>query len=412
MTMVARALTRTRAALEGYPRQFWVLFWGMLVNAAGVTLVWPFMTIYLRERLEVPLTTVTLVMTVGSVAGLAAVSVVGPLVDRFGRRGPMVVGLVGGSAVRAAMPLAGSLPVWIGLMALQGALGPLYQVGADAMIADLIPAERRPNAYALLRTISNLGYTVGPAIGGFVATASYTLAFLMAAGATAIYALMILVLAHETIPRSRPAASQVRAEGTLNPEIEGGYGPVLRDRRFLAFCGLYALTGIAPWSVMMLLPVYAKEQFGVPESQSGFFISTNAAMVVLFQYAVTLRAKRHAPGPVLAVGALLFGLGAGSVVLGGGFWPFWASMVVLTLGELVTLPTGMALAARLAPAEMRGRYLGLFSLSWAIAGGLGPVLGGVLSDRIAPAATWYGGLAAGVMGAAGYVLLSGRLKEG
>ena len=409
--MIAKVLTRARSALEGYPRQFWVLFWGMLVNAAGVTLVWPFMTIFLRERLEVPLTTVTLLMTVNSIAGLAAVSVVGPLVDRFGRKGPMVVGLAAGSALRAVMPFAGTLPVWIGLMALQGALGPLYQVGADAMIADLVPAERRPGAYALLRTISNLGYAIGPAIGGFVATASYTLAFLLAAGATAIYALMILVLAHETIPRKQPAGSEGRIEGSPNAESRGGYGPVLRDRRFLAFCGLYALTGIAPWSVMMLLPVYAKEQFGVPESQSGFLISTNAAMVVLFQYLVTLRTRRYAPGPVLAVGALLFGLGAGSVALGGGFWPFWVSMVLLTVGELVTLPTGMALAARLAPAEMRGRYMGLFSLSWAIAGGLGPVLGGVLSDRVAPVATWYGGLAAGAMGAVGYALLSGRLKE-
>jgi MFS family permease len=112
------------------------------------------------------------------------------------------------------------------------------------------------------------------------------------------------------------------------------------------------------------------------------------------------------------VGALVFGLGAGSVALGAGCWPFWLSMVVLTLSELIMLPTGIALTARLAPPEMRGRYMGLVSLSWAIAGGIGPLLGGVLSDQVAPAATWVGGLVTGVLPAAGFAWLAGRLKEG
>jgi len=399
---------RIRARIEelGFPRQFWLLFWGMLLNTTGTSMVWPFMTIYLREHLGVSLTTVTLLMTLNSVAGLASVALVGPVVDRVGRKGAMVAGLAAGSAVLAAMSVAGTLPLWAFLMAAQGAVMPLYRVGADAMVADLIPAGRRPNAYALLRMATNLGIAIGPSVGGFVAARSYSLAFCIGAAAMATFALLILLLARETMPGKRSAT------GHQPPAIENrGYGPVLRDRRFISFAGLLTLATIPAAMVMVLLPVYAKEQFGVPENQYGFIMATNAAMVVLFQYAVTQVSKRYRPVRVLALGALLYALGAGSVALGGSFPAFWISMVVLTLGELLLVPTATALTASLAPADMRGRYMGVYNLVWGVSYGTGPVIGGLLSDRIAPVATWIGGLAIGLAAAAGFAAMGRKVKE-
>jgi MFS family permease len=156
---------------------------------------------------------------------------------------------------------------------------------------------------------------------------------------------------------------------------------------------------------MMLLAVYAKENFQVPESQYGFIMATNAMMVELFQYAVTRASSPHPPLNVLALGALLYGIGTGSVALGHGFWGFWISMVILTIGELLLAPTGTAFAANLAPADMRGRYMGLYGLSWGASLGIAPVIGGWLNDNVAPVAIWYAGLAMGLVAAAGFLLL-------
>ena len=418
---------RSKIRELGFPRQFWLLFWGMLLNTTGTSMVWPFMTIYLRERLGVPLTTVTLLMTANSAAGLAAVAAVGPVVDRFGRKGAMVTGLAAGSAVMAAMSAAGTLPVWAMLMAVQGAVMPLYRVGADAMVADLIPTEGRPNAYALLRMATNLGIAIGPSVGGFVAAKSYALAFCIGAGAMATFALLIVLFARETMPRKltttfavdspSPQPSPPWGEGDdssiQNPQskIENqGYGPVLRDHRFMAFSGLLMLATIPAAVMMVLLAVYAKEQFGVPENRYGFIMATNAAMVVVLQYAVTRVSKRYRPTGVLALGALLYAMGVGSVAWGRSFPSFLASMVVLTLGELLLVPTATALTAALAPAEMRGRYMGVYNLTWGVGYGLGPVIGGVLSDRIAPVATWYGGLGIGLTAAVGFAALGRRAR--
>jgi MFS family permease len=80
------------------------------------------------------------------------------------------------------------------------------------------------------------------------------------------------------------------------------------------------------------------------------------------------------------------------------------------VGELLLVPTATALVANIAPPEMRARYIGVFSLSFRVAAGIGPVLGGLLSDHLAPVATWYGGMAVCLAAAGGFFALARRWK--
>ena len=125
-----RLFDRLRHATAGYPRSFWILFWGMLVQNVGISMVWPFLTIYIRQRLSVPLTAVTLLFTLNSLTGLASTSLAGPIVDRFGRKGVMVVGLVASSVAQVMMSIAGTLPLWGIVMAVSGAVSLLCRAGA------------------------------------------------------------------------------------------------------------------------------------------------------------------------------------------------------------------------------------------------------------------------------------------
>jgi MFS family permease len=373
---------------------------GMLIVSVGGSMWWPFVTILLRERLQLPLTQVTLLFTLNSAAGLVATSFVGPAVDRFGRRTAMILGLAVNGLALAAMGLADSVAAWAVALTFSGMFGPMYRVAADAMVADLIPAEERANAYSVMRMSNNLGIAVGPALGGFVTAISASYAFFAAGAANAIYALIIVLFIRETLHLSIEATSGARAGS-------GGFGPVFRDRRYLAFLVLMILATIPSPILWMLMPAYAKEHFGVLEQQAGLIMSTNAAMVVLLQVAVTRWSARRSHLRMLALGALIYALGVGSVALGAGFWAFWMSMVILTFGELLIAPTGTAYAANAAPADMRGRYMGLYGLTWSVAFGLGPVFGGWLNDNIGPTSTWIGGMAIGLVAVAGFLLLEG-----
>jgi MFS family permease len=402
-----RASLRQTAA--EYPRQFWLLFFGSLVSSSGGSMVWPFLTIYIRQRLGVPLTDVALVLTVNSVAGFFSMSVAGPAADRFGRKWLMVVGLVVGGATMIAAIIADSMAAILVVMAVNGAFSPLVGVGASSMVADIIPAEQRPSAYALLRMIQNAGVAIGPTIGGFIAVVSYSIAFGVAAGTSAIFALLILFLAVETLPSKTGRAGP--NEAGQGGHTEAGYGPVFRDRRFMAFAGVYTLTCMVGAMMMVLLPVYGKENFGVLENQYGFIMATNAVMVVLLQFGITRFSSRRPHFLVLAAGSLFYGVGAGSVALGWGFPTFLLSMVILTIGEMLIIPTATTLTANMAPPDMRGRYMGVNSLCWGIAFGIGPVIGGALNDHVAPVAIWYGALALGLMGTVGFLAMS-RLRPG
>jgi MFS family permease len=359
-------------------------------------MVWPFLTIYMRQQLDVPLTTVTLLLTINSITSLIASFVAGPAVDRFGRKVAMVISLAMSSMVFIGMSVAGGLGMWAVLVSLSGAFGPLYNVGANAMVADLVESDRRASAYALLRMVANAGVAIGPMVGGFVISLSYAFAFYAAAIADVIFTLLILLFVTETVSK---------ASGSIKGTNGGGYGPVFRDRPFLVFCGTYALAAMAYAMMMVLLPVYAKENFGVVEQQFGFIMATNAGMVVLFQYTVTRLSERFHHLPVLAVGSMFYAVGVGSVALGTGFVGFLISMVILTIGEMIMIPTSTALAANLAPADMRGRYMGFYGLTWGVGFGVGPVLGGLLNDHVAPVMIWYGGLVVGCMAAAGFLIL-------
>ncbi len=371
--------------------QLRLMFSGMLLSTIGGSMIWPFLMIYVSGKLALPLSQITFLLALSSVSGLISSLIVGPIVDRLGRKSTMVLSMLIHGGVYLLLGQAHSLFVFAILMTISGATSPLYRIGGDAMLADLITSEKRPEAYALMRMSNNVGIAIGPAVGGFIATTSYTVAFLCAAGGLSAYSLLMAVFGKETLPTESRNASPKR-------EPFGGYDIVLRDKQFIFFISSFLLTQICAVLVWVLMGVYAKTNFGIPENQYGLIATTNALMVVFLQFAVTQLTKRHLPTRMMALGALFYGLGVGSVALAQGFWGFWISMVIVTIGELILAPTSSTYAANLAPADMRGRYLGLYGLSWPIASGIASITGGFLHDYIAPTAPWYGGMLAGIMG--------------
>ena len=151
----------------------------------------------------------------------------------------------------------------------------------------------------------------------------------------------------------------------------------------------------------ILLPVHAKANFGLPENLYGWLPTTNAVMCVVLQYPVTALTRRYKPLLIAALGMLVYALGTGSVALMTDFRGFWISMVVLTMGELILVPTSSKYVADLAPADLRGRYMSIYWLSWGLARTLAPLIGGLLNDRLGGQAIWLGGLTVGATSAFG-----------
>jgi MFS family permease len=397
---------RVRITLAEYPPQFWLMASGLLLSSAGSSMIWPFLMIYASEKLNLSLSTVSTLITINAGTGLLTSFIAGAVADRLGRKPVMVVSLAVNGLAYLFMSQAHTYLGFALLQFVMGASNPLYQVGADAMLADMIKPEKRTNAYAIIRMVNNAGIAIGPAAGGFLASRSYTYAFMGAADGMLTYSLLLFFRARETLTRNH---QMEKNPARVNL---GGYERVFRDRPYVIFALLVGVGLIAPSILWTLLAVYTKQNFNLPERLYGWLPTTNALMCVFVQLFVTRISRRFRPLPVASIGMLTYALGVGSVALMKSFWGFWASMVFMTFGELILIPTVSKYIADLAPIEMRGRYMSFYWFAWGIARATAPLIGGFLNDTISPRAIWIGGLGIGLASAIGLTIFNRLRKTG
>ena len=394
--------TRLRRDYTDFPKQFWLMFAGMMFSTIGTTMIWPFLMIYASETLDLPLVSVTSLMTVNAATGLVSSILAGPVIDRLGRKGAMVVGLVGAGLSYFLLSRASTYLAFAAILGSSGIFSPLYNVGTDAMLADLFPTGKRVDAYALIRMARNVGVAAGPAIGGFVLSRSYSYGMYGAAAGLITYGLLLLLFARETLPR------EVALENSSLRRQLQVYWSALRDRPFMGLVGAFTLVQMTAALVWVLLSVYLKTQYGIREQLYGWLPTTNALMVVFFQVLVTRATKKHPPVQVMRWGAMFYVFAPLLIAVSNGFWGFWLAMVVMTMGELVVVPRASAHAANLAPVDKRGRYMSLYGLSWNVAAGISPVLGGFLSDQIGPRSPWLVGVLIGMLAVLAFRRLNQR----
>lgn len=397
-------LNRIRAARNEYPGQFWLLFVGMLISTIGSSMIWPFLTLYVSKKLGLPLIQAASLVTINAVMGLIFSFIAGPVTDRLGRKWVMVISLFVNGCMYLVMSHANTYAMFAVCQCVMGAFNPLYRVGADAMMSDLIPAEKRSSAYSLLRMSNNLGVSIGPALGGFIASRSYTLAFYLAAAGLIFYSLMMALKARETLPAE--AAASLKGK-----KVFSGYGHIFHDKEFMGFVVSFTFTSMLASMIWVLLPVYTNQNFGLSESLYGWIPTTNAIMVVAFQYLINRVTRKHKPLWVLAVGTAFYAIGTTAVAFFTGFWGFWLCMVIVTVGELVLIPTATTFTANQAPTEMRGRYMSIYNLTASIASAVAPLLGGYLNDTLGPKTIWYGGGAIGIFSVLLFALMATRFKN-
>ncbi|MFH1445811.1 MAG: MFS transporter [Chloroflexota bacterium] len=385
-----------------YPQQFWLMFAGLIFSTTGTTMIWPFLMIFVSERLGLPFTAVTSLMTIKAIVGLAASLLAGSAVDRFGRKWVMVLGLIGNGLVYFLMSGAQSYLHFALLMALGGIFSPIYRVGTDAMLADMFEPEKRVDAYALLRMGRNIGVALGPAIGGFMLSISYTIGLYAAAAGLGTYGLCVLFFVRETLHQT------IEKRSSSLREQFAGYIDAFKDGIFMRLVGAFTLVQICATLVWVLLSVYLKQNFGIPEEVYGWIPTTNALMIILFQVLITRWTKKFKATAVMMVGSIFYALSMLIISLSSDLSGFWLAMVVMTIGELILMPTVSAFVANLAPADKRGRYMSIYGLTWNVATGTGPLAAGILSDQFGLRAPWIAGIGVGLTSFIAFLRLGRR----
>ncbi len=397
---------RARAGIRAFPRQFWLLALGTFGLLVGIDMCFPFETTYLHDRLGYSMTSIGLLLGLPLLVAIPFYVVDGAIADRFGRKPSIVAGACFVIVLYVTFAFAGELWQLAIAVAAEAAFGwALFLTGSNAMVADLVPFGRRAEAYSITRVAFHGGMVVGPLVAAVILARDPTYRYLFLTGATICLVFVLAVLG--TFRETRPAVA--RAESSMRATL-GGYGAVLRDRRFLAFCAIAALPLYGFGQIWSILPVMLRNEHGVSPRSWGFVVAFYALSLTLLQYPVirALRGRDHML--LMAAASLFIGIGlAGAVLLPWGVWTFVA-VFVLGQGALLLIPISSTVSAELAPVALRGRYMGAWTLVQMAGYAMGPTFGGLAMDELGERRAALVILACGAAGAILYAALSRRLR--
>ncbi|MER6048645.1 MFS transporter [Streptomyces sp. NPDC001793] len=403
-----RGLSRIRRAavesVSGLPRQFWWLWTSTLVNRLG-SFVATFLALYLTVERGYSASYAGLVGALYGLGGVISSVGAGVLTDRLGRRPTMLIAQLS-SAVFVA--LLGFMTDPVAIAAVAGLVGMATNASrpaVQAMMADIVAPEDRVRAFSLNYWAINLGFAFSSTAAGLIAEHGYLALFLGEAALVLACALVVFCKLPESRPQAGGAAdAPAEAAGAAHVSML----TVLRDGRFMTVVGLNLLLALLFQQAYVSMPV-SMGRAGFSSADFGMVIAANGVLIVLLQIPVTRFIEHRSPAVLLIGSALLAGYGFGMTALAGSVAMYAVAVAVWTLGEIINSPTQMGLVVRLSPVHGRGRYQGMYSLSWSVASLTAPLLGGTVIDHYGPDALWAGCAVVGTVAAAGYGLLLRRL---
>ena len=395
---VASLRRAARETVSGLPREFWWLWTSTLVNRLGA-FVATFMALYLTIDRGYSASYAGLVASLHGLGGVVSSLGGGVMTDRLGRRPTL---LIAQSSTAVSVALLGFVhdPVAIAAVAfLVGMASNASRPAVQAMMADIVRPEDRVRAFSLNYWAINLGFAVSSMAAGFIAEFSYRAGFLIEAGMTGLCAVVVFL----KLPESRPVVGVSKGA-----KEDVGLVAVVRDKRYMGVVGLSFLVALVFQQGSVGLPV-AMGQAGFTPADYGMAIAVNGVLIVALQIPVTRFIERRDPRRLLVVSSLLAGYGFGLTAFAGSVGVFALTVCVWTLGEMVNAPTQTGLVVRLSPVHGRGRYQGVYTLSWSLAALVAPLMSGVVIDRFG--AEWLWGMCAvvGTAAAVGYGALVRRI---
>lgn len=397
--------TKFKHTYNEYPNPFKVLVLASFIDMLGGFLLMPFFALYITNRFGVGMTQVGFLFTVFSAGNIFGGMIGGALADKYGRRAILLIGLIASGVGNILMGLVDDLNVFFILASILGIMGNFGGPARQAMVVDLLPSEKQAEGFGIMRIAMNLAATVGPILGGFLATQSYMWLFLSDAASSLITAIIVFVV----IPETKPEKPEDKPEESVISTIIG-YKEVLKDSVFILFLSVSAIMVIVYMQMNSTLSVFLWDVHGFPLQSFGLLLSMNALMVVLFQFWITKRISKYAPMKVIAIGTLFYVVGFGMYGFISAVYLFFIAMIIITIGEMIVTPIQQTAVALFAPEDKRGRYMAMFGFHWAIPNLFGVLLAGLVMEHIGPNWVWYFAGILSIISVVGFWSLHGVTK--
>ncbi len=390
-------LSLYRNAFGGLSRQVWLLALVMLINRSGGMVV-AFLTLYLTQKLGFSITDAGFVMVIFGVGSICGTFLGGKLTDLIGYFPVQLFSLLLGGIMFLLLSQTQNYYIICTLVFFLSAFGEAYRPANTASIADFSTPETFTRSVSLIRLAINIGWSIGPAIGGFLASRDYTLLF-WADGLTNIGAATLVFF---FLRSSRQKRADIKANKVeIDPKDS-----VYRDRKYWIFLLLTTMYAVAFFQLFTIGPVFYKQVCALSEIQIGYILGLNGLIVALVEMILIYKIEGKFEK------LYLISFGASLVVVNYIIFLFshnyaWLTIGILfaTFSEIFAMPFMNAFSIERSKPHNRGQYSALHSMTWSVAQISAPLVGTQTIAHFGFDALWYILGSFGIVSAVGFVWL-------
>lgn len=367
--------------LGALPRKIWIHFAATLVNRMGSMAI-PFLVLYLTKDAGFTAERAGLILSLYGAGSLVVSPFLGRLADRVGHVRLMKASLLSSGLVMLAYPLARSVGEIVAVTIALAVTAEAFRPASLSVLTDLAPPEQRKAAFAVNRLAINLGMSIGPAVGGYLAEISFPAIFRVD-GTTSLLAFAVLGITGFSVAEHASAGA---GDGAPAPRSRPAYA----DLQLLGFLAACVPLAAVFFQHEGALPLDVVRDLGIPASFFGWMFTINTVLIVLFEVRLNLATSHWPHRKSLFLGGLFIAAGFGAMAFCRTELAIAGTVVVWTIGEMILLPSMSNFVAELAPPDRRGEYMGLYSMSWGLAFAIGPWLGTFALERFGRVPLWAG----------------------
>jgi predicted MFS family arabinose efflux permease len=392
-------------AYRGLSTPAWMLALVMLINRSGAMVI-PFLGVYMINHLHFSLEDTGMVL---SCFGLGAVSgnfLGGWLTDKAGHFKVQLVSLI------LTVPMFFFLPeldtvvkLAVGVFTLS-LFSEAFRPANSVSIAYYSKPDNIIRSFSLNRMAMNLGFSIGPALGGFLAAVSYT--FLFYGNAIGAFLSAVLFFIYF---RNRKGNEKKKSEVVEKGEGERANLSPYKDVPFMLFSVLSCIFAICFLQLLSTLPLYYRNVYKMTEAEIGIILAFSGLVVFSLEMLVVhIAEKRFTARAIIVAGTVLCAVSFLVLNLAKGIPVLYLSMFIICLAEILAMPFMATITLQRSSVKKRGAYMGINALSFSVAHIFSPLVGTRVAAEFGFETLWWGTVVALTIAAIGFYFVMKKMK--
>ncbi|AJA68587.1 MFS transporter [Myroides odoratimimus] len=385
---------------KGLSSASWMLAIVMLINRSG-SMVLPFLGVYMTKELHFSQEQTGYVLACFGVGSIIGTTVGGWVTDKIGNYKVQYLSLIGSIPVFIMLPHFTSVVSLALMMLLQSAVSEMFRPANSVAITMYAKPENITRAFSLNRMAVNLGFSIGPAMGGILAAISYALLFYVNATAAFLAAVVFIYFFRNRKTNKELLLEQEDITELTEIEDVSNKSPY-KDKMFLIYSVFCTLYSIAFLQLLSTLPIFYEKAVGLDEVEIGLILGYSGLLIFLTEMLlVHVAEKFFTIRQTIFYGVMISALGYGMLAFDHSYISIYISMTILCVSEMLAMPFTSTVTAMRAGSKNKGAYMGVNGLTFAIGFIISPILGTKVASTLGYDVLWLGTAALVIIAALG-----------